>query len=125
MRHVCVSKLVLRNPGVFEYFDSSAACTFGATHLSNKKLAFCPDSSDVLLFQVAPAHLSCPARPKSELLSQSFYYADYKYIQPLCELVSAIRSFNNETFAENGLTRFLASEVLFTRTMTTAVLSIF
>lgn len=40
-------------------------------------------------------------------------------------LFSAIRSLDNETFAEDGLTGFQASKVLYTRTITTTVLNIF
>lgn len=43
MRHVRATKLVLRNPVLFGYFESSAAFKFGATDLDNKMLASCSD----------------------------------------------------------------------------------
>lgn len=46
-RHVRMTKLVLRKPLSFEYFESTAASTIGMTHLDDIRLAFCSDSDAV------------------------------------------------------------------------------
>lgn len=125
MGYVRVTRLVLRNSVLFEYFGRSAASTFGVTHLGGKILASCSDSDAVLLLKATTEYLSNPASAKSEYFCQSFYTVAYRYTQPLHVLFSSLRSFNNEMFADDGHKGFFVSEVLLTCTVTTTVLNIF
>lgn len=61
-RYKVVTKFVLRKPVSIEYFENSAASTFGATHLDDKTLAHCLDSDAVWLFKAMTAYLQNPAR---------------------------------------------------------------
>lgn len=72
MRHVHLTKFFLRNPLLFEYFESSAASTLGATHLDNRLLSSCLDYDVALLLKETSAYLSNLARPKSEFSCRLF-----------------------------------------------------
>lgn len=62
IRHIRVTKFVLRNPMFLEYFERSTASAFEVTHLDDKILAPCLDPDATLLLQAASACLSSPTR---------------------------------------------------------------
>lgn len=125
MMHVRVAKFVLHNPVSFDYFANHAASTLGFTHLDDKILASCSDYSATFWLKAASVHLSNHERSKSGFSCRPFFFVAYRYFETMFALFSAIRSFNNDMFADDGFTGFLASEVLFTRTMIRTVLKNF
>lgn len=125
MQHVRVTKFVLHNPVLFEYFERSAVSTLALTHLNTKVLASCLDFNVVSILKAASTYLSNPARTKDELPCRHFYSGAYGYAWALRTLLIAICFFNNEMFVEDGFTEFLAFEILLTLTMTTTVLKRF
>lgn len=86
-------------------------------------LAFFPASDAVLLLKVSLSYLSNSASPKGEFPCRPFHFTVYGCVQGLHGLFSAIRSFNNDAFAGNGVTGLLASEVLLTPSMKTTLLN--
>lgn len=66
-------------------------------------------------------YLSNAARPKCKFSCRHFYYEAYVYAYALQALFNTIPFLNNEMFAEDGLTGFLASVVLLAHKMTLTV----
>lgn len=115
----------LLNPLSSEYFDSSAASTFGITFLYDKMLASRSNFDTGSLFKVAIAYLSSPIWPKGQCLFWPIYSATYSYFQTLRGLFCAVQSFNVFMFVEDGLGGVLAFVIQLPRTMTTIELTIF
>lgn len=87
MRHARIAKFVQRKRLSFEYYASTAASTFGVTHLDDKRLALCSDSDAVLLFKAASVSVLNQARPKGYFPCRPFYFAADRLAQALHALL--------------------------------------
>lgn len=124
-QHIRITKFGLRNQMSVEYFQRSAASTFGFTHLDERTLASCSDSEAVHLMKAVSPYLLITAKLKGDFPCCSFCCAAYSYVQMWHASFEAIRSFSNAMFVENVFDEILGSGVPLTHTIATIVFQIF